>query len=277
MKKIIFKLKKVICKILNIEIDSRKIFLNSIPEGISILEIGPFFNPVCVGENVAYFDIIDQEALRARATEIGYKEAINRIPYIDYVSPIGDLNIIHKKFDAVISCHAIEHQLDLIAHLQSVSKMLTDGGLYYMIIPDKRYCFDHYMAESTIAEVLSNYYDKKQTHSLKSVIEHRALTTHNSAMMHWNNSHGNPENVENRIQNAIKEYEHAEGKHIDVHAWYFTPYSISKIISMLNKMNYIDLAVNKIIPTTYGNLEFYVVLEPNRVENTKIKIEQGAN
>ena len=118
MRKIIFKLKKGICKILNIEIDSRKIFLNSIPSGISILEIGPFFNPVCVGENVAYFDILNQEELRARAMEIGYKEAINRIPFINYVSPVGDLNIIHKKFDAIISCHAIEHQLDLIAHLR---------------------------------------------------------------------------------------------------------------------------------------------------------------
>lgn len=263
----IFNLKMKLWQILKIEFDSRRLFLNSIPTGLTILEIGPFFNPVCKGGNVEYFDILSQEALKSRAIEIGHKDSVDGIPYINYVSPTGDLNIVHKKYDAVISCHAVEHQLDFIAHLKSVSKILMDGGLYYMIIPDKRYCFDYYMAESTIAEVLSSHFNKKEAHSLKSVIEHIALTTHNQAKKHWNNNHGSLENVELRIEKAIKEYEVANGKNIDVHAWYFTPKSFATLITMLNSLNFIDLEVKKITSTSYGKHEFYVVLRHNRTKS----------
>lgn len=258
----IINIREKIYKIFNKEqYNSREHFIKSIPSEKSILEIGPFFNPVCVGNNVEYFDILNQEALKERATEIGYKDAIDRIPHIDYVSPIGDLNIIHKKFDTVISCHAIEHQLDLISHLQSVSKMLVDGGCYCLIIPDKRYCFDHFMAPSTIAEVIQNFYEKKLVHSLKSVVEHRALTTHNYPMQHWKDEHGDRPDMECKIEMAIKEYEEARGQNIDVHAWYFTPISFETIITLLNKLKYINLSIKEIIPTSYGSLEFYVVLE----------------
>lgn len=269
MKKLLFRIKNRIFKILKIEAkNTRAHFISAITSEKSVLEIGPFCNPVCVGNNVKYFDILNQAELVERALEIGYKITPDQVPYIDYVSKTGDLSIINEKFDVVISCHAVEHQLDLIAHLQSVSNMLVEGGSYYLIIPDKRYCFDHYIAESTIAEVIHSFFEKKQAHSLKSVIEHRALTTHNYSMKHWNNDHGQRATMKNKIEAAIKEFGDAAGKNIDVHAWYFTPNSFVDIINLLHSLKYINLSVKKIIPTRYGNLEFYVVLE-NSGTNSK--------
>ena len=260
MKNIRAKLKDKLYKLFNKKF-TRSSFIQSIPEGISILEIGPFYNPVCRGERVEYFDILSQNDLIVRAKNIGASVDSEKIPFIHHVSATGDLEIIPKQFDAIISCHAIEHQLDLIGHLNSVSKLINGGGNYYIIAPDKRYCFDHFMAESTIAEVIEWHYSKKKKHTLKSVIEHRVLTTHNHPMMHWNGNHGSLENTCEKISSAIQEFNDAGTNSVDVHGWYFTPQSFVNIITILNDLKYIDFSVKKIIPTQYGNFEFYVVLE----------------
>lgn len=266
MKKLIFRIHNKIYKFLKIEAKStRAYFLKSISVDASILEIGPFCNPVCTGPNVKYFDILNQEELITRAGEIGYSIAPKQVPYIEYVSKTGDLSIINEKFDIVISCHAIEHQLDLIEHLVKVSNLLKETGSYYAIIPDKRYCFDHFNNLSTIADIIGGSYEKRERHSIKSVIEHRALTAHNSAKNHWRGKHGetNSTNTET-LKKAIADYN--TGKYIDVHAWYFTPNSFEEIITLLNKLDYIDLVVDKIYPTRKGTFEFFVSLKKGKLQ-----------
>jgi SAM-dependent methyltransferase len=239
----------------------RKNFINEISNNKTILEIGPFFKPVCVGNNVEYFDIINQEELKERAKSITTSDKLKDIPFIHFISPTGDLSIVNKKFDAVTSSHAIEHQLDFIDHLQKVSSILNDGGKYYLLIPDKRYCFDHFNHESTIADILQASIDKKIKHTLKAVIEHRALTTHNKGSRHWRGNHGKQNDNIDNIKKAIEEYN--TGEYIDVHGWYFTPNSFEKIIILLNDLKYINLSVKKVYPTRYGSFEFYVILEKN--------------
>jgi SAM-dependent methyltransferase len=237
----------------------RKNFLNEISKNPSILEIGPFFKPVCLGSNVAYFDIINQQELIERAKTITTADKLKDIPFIEFVSPTGDLSIIDKKFDAIVSSHAIEHQLDFIDHLKKVSSLLNNNGKYYLLIPDKRYCFDYFNNESTIADILQAAIDKKTKHNLKSVIEHRVLTTHSKSKKHWRGSHGSLTDTTKKLRDAIEEFN--TGEYIDVHGWYFTPVSFEKIIIILNELGYIDLKIKKIYPTRYGSLEFYCVLE----------------
>ena len=237
---------------------TRKRFLNSISKDANILEIGPFYKPYCIGNKVEYFDIIDRNALVERAKEISSEINIDNIPHIEYVSPTGDISIINKTFDALFSSHVIEHQLDLIEHLQKASGLLKNGGKYYMIIPDKRYCFDHFNTESSIAEIINAHVEKRTKHSLKSVIEHKALTTHNNPLKHWLGIHGDTNNI-SRIKEAIVEFN--TNKYIDVHQWYFTPKSFSSNISLLNQLGYIDFKINKIYSTRFKRLEFYVVIE----------------
>ena len=119
-----------------------------------ILEIGPFFAPCLEGPQVTYFDVLGKQDLIRRALELGYDT--DRIPEIDYVSPTGDLSIIDRRFPALLSSHCIEHQPDLIAHLQKTYALLEPGGCYYLMIPDKRFCYDHFLGESNLAEVLSS-------------------------------------------------------------------------------------------------------------------------
>ena len=239
--------------------DNLKTYISKIAN-INCLEIGPFDSPVLSGRNVKYFDVLSQEQLRNRAIKINRVSNLNNIPYIDYVNEIGDLSIINEKFDIVLSCHSIEHQINLIKHLIDVSKLLQSGGCYVIICPDKRYCFDHFINETTIADVINNNTDAKK-HSIKSVIEHRALVCHNDSVRHWNNDHGYPNyyNNKNLILNAVDEYNKTED-YIDVHSMQFTPASFENIINTLNAIHYLDLYVDKVYNTQRNSLEFFAIL-----------------
>jgi SAM-dependent methyltransferase len=236
----------------------RENFVALLPMDKSILEIGPFAHPAVTLSNVRYFDIMDRAGLVARATSIGLPT--ENIPVIHYVSPAGDLSVVDDKISYVVSSHCIEHQPDLVKHLRQVENVLTDDGLYFIIVPDKRYCFDHYLAESTVADVLEAHHARRAVHTLASVVEHRALTTHNDPARHWRGDNGPVPNDPKRYRDAVAEHEAAAGGYIDVHAWQFTPNSFRHLTQMLHDLSLTKLAPLRVYDTPYGSNEFYAVL-----------------
>jgi len=238
----------------------REDFVALIPSGSSALEIGPFCKPLLLGHGVKYFDVMDKPALDQRARDIGLQDQV--APHIHFVSPVGDLSVVDETFDYVLSSHCLEHQPDLVTHLQQVTRILRPNGRYFLLVPDKRYCFDALLAESTVAEVLDAYHAGRKTHSLKSVIEHRALTTHNDCLRHWNGDHGflNDEGP-GRVIASVKEYIAANNSYIDVHAWYFTPASVKNLFGTLSNAGYVDLDVERIYSTQLYSIEFWMILQ----------------
>lgn len=236
----------------------RENLLLFIEDDISVLEIGPFFRPLKHGPHVEYLDMLDVEQLRVRATEVGGDPAA--VP--DIIHHVGDLDSVDQAYDAVLSSHTIEHQPDLVHHLQQVERVLNPGGGYFLIIPDKRYCLDHFIAESTIADVLQAHQERRRAHVLKSVIEHRALTVHNDAVRHWRGDHGNPErNQTPRVRAAIEEFEAAGGSYVDVHAWYFTPPAFRLILTHLRALGLIGLEIAGIYHPARDRNEFCAILK----------------
>lgn len=235
----------------------RENLLLFIPDDCSLLEIGPFNQPLKRGAKVEYLDVLDAEHLRVRAAHTGRDPA--GVP--ETIHHVGDLDVVDRRYDAVLSSHAIEHQPDLVRHLQQVERILDPGGSYFLIVPDKRFCFDHFIPESTIADVLQAHHEKRRTHTLKSVIEHRALTVHNQHQRHWAGEHGNPgRNRTERVRAALAEYEAAAGGYIDVHAWYFTPQSFRSIVATLGELGLIGLEVAGVYDTARDRNEFCAIL-----------------
>ena len=238
---------------------TRQDFLALIPHGVSVLEIGPFCHPLLTGLNVSFFDVLPQSDLASRALALGVENP--RVPPISYVSPIGDLSVVNHRFNYVVSSHCIEHQPDFIRHLVQVERILQPGGRYLLLVPDKRYCFDHFIAESTLADVLDAFYSNRKTHLLKSVVEHRALTTHNDPTRHWHGDHGLPgDALVARAMASLREYEAAAGAYLDVHAWYMTPRSATGIFDALRECGFIGLELERLYPTRYPSNEFWAVL-----------------
>jgi hypothetical protein len=235
-------------------------FLQLIPQDNEILEIGPFCNPLLRGENVSYFDVFDSAQLKVNAALHGLSD--EACPHINYVSATGDLSVVDRKFSFVFSSHCIEHQPDLISHLNGVLDILDQSGKYFLIIPDKRFCFDFFNPETTIIDVLAAYAEKRAIHSASSILRHRTMLTHNDPARHWNGDHTDPSSGQRtaRTLNAINEIRQNSGVYIDVHAWAFTPTSFREIINSLNEMDLCDLEIEQIYPTVRGSLEFFAVL-----------------
>lgn len=225
------------------------------------LEIGPYFRPVLSGENVSYFDVLSTEELIQRANIEGYPTA--NIPRINFSSRTADLSVIDKTFKYVLSAHCIEHQPDLIQHLNNVARILDKDGRYLLIIPDKRYCFDHFLPPSTIADIEKAHEETRKVHTLQSVIDHRAHTTHNDTLRHWLGDHEDPSHkssIPERRQAAVKEWEASNGGYVDVHAWQFTPQSFHAIIEQLSKSGLSPLEVESVFETPFPRNEFTAIL-----------------
>jgi len=234
-------------------------FVALIPPAADALEIGPFNSPLLRGPNVRYFDRLTQADLIERARFL--KMPAEGVPAIDFVSEACDLAVVDRTFDAVLSSHAIEHQPDLIAHLRAIERLLREGGRYFVLAPDKRYCFDHFFAPSTVAEVIQAHHERRTSHTLKSVLDAYALTTHNEPARHWANDHGTyMENVESRIREGLTAFAEANGAYMDVHAWFFTPRSLRLLVLALQSLGYTSLELERIYPTRQNANEFWFVL-----------------
>jgi predicted SAM-dependent methyltransferase len=245
-----------------------------VPQVSPALELGPFCNPVLVANDnatvVKYFDVLDQQGLLDRANRTNYP-VVRTVP-IDYISPNGDLTSVPDKraFQLILSSHVLEHQLNLVFHLNAVADLLADSGGYYLaFVPDKRYCFDHFVSESTIADVLDDHENQRHllsSHTLRSVIEHRAVTTHNVANRHWktglHQDHGPQYRVKSAYEAAVKEYLDAKASnaYVDVHNYQFTPQGLAHIVDMLYEMRLTNLRVHRLYETVIDQFEFAIVL-----------------
>jgi SAM-dependent methyltransferase len=228
----------------------------------SVLEIGPFDQPIIRGVQVKYFDVMDQQALIDRARELGRDQG--GCPHIDYVSDRGDLSVIvEEKFDSVISSHCIEHQPDLIRHLNQVFDILRPGGRYFLIVPDKRFIFDHYVPLTRVADVVAAHMEARKVHTAASIITHFSETTHNSPIRHWLGFH-RPSRATapyvQRLQTALKLASTGTTDYVDVHSWFFTPPSFLAILRTLSQTDMIGLNIDRVYGTAFGSSEFFAVL-----------------
>lgn len=235
----------------------------ALAQNVEALEIGPFFAPLLEGPQVCYFDVQDRAGLLERAERLGKPTA--RVPeHVHFVSASGDLGVVDRTFDAVLSSHLLGHEPDLVRHLKAVERLLRPGGMYLLLIPDKRYCFQHFLAPSTIADVLDAHHSGHVLHSLRSQIEHAALTTFNDSARHWAGEHGALHNVAEQTMKAVQHYRAQPDRDVDVPAWYFTPTTFEQILGLLHDLGHTALTVSRIYPPLKNSNEFWAILEAPR-------------
>ena len=238
------------------------------------LEIGPFCRPLVRGEGVRYLDRLDAAGLRARAIELGMDPA-GCPERIDFVGGLGEVE--PERFEAVVASHSIEHQPDLVRHLEEVARVLTANGRYYLVVPDKRFCFDHFLAESTIADVLDAFEEERTVHRLGSVVEHVALVTHNDPARHWRGDHGGIGDGERRRRaaEAIDTYRRSAGGYLDVHAWQFTPAAFRDAMTTLAGLGLSAFEVEAVYDPPRDSAEFCAVLRRARTPRRSARRRHG--
>jgi SAM-dependent methyltransferase len=250
-------------------ITSRQSFLDVIPVSRAILEIGPFFTPSFdkMLHDVHFMDILSTSDLRKKALDVPGADP-SHVPEIDYVwEGQSYSSIVNRKFDCVFSSHCIEHQPCLIGHINEVASVLNDGGRYFIVMPDKRYCFDRFIPESNIADVMEAYITSSKRPSLRAVMRGWLLSTHNDPVSHWasDNSDDPTRHFVTRehglrLQQVVSHWKAISGQYPDAHVWQFTPDNFSHLMQLACAAGFLDMEVEEVYPTLKNTLEFFAVL-----------------
>lgn len=236
---------------------NRAEFLSLIPADASVLEICPGLTPALKRAGVKYYDTATREALVAMAEQLNVQTAT--IPAIDYVSTVDDMSIVAGKFDVLLSVHNLTRHANLVAHLKQCEKLLAPGGMMFCIVPDKRYTYDHFIPETSLATLLARYQNNDNGTHLEHTLAAMGTSAHYDARRHWAGRHGHPDNsIQERVNAVLAGEREIAPRHINTS--YFTPTSFSEIMNSLQNLELTGLKTERLYPPVYGNNEFYVVL-----------------
>lgn len=138
------------------DIQIRNIISNKYLHGEGI-EIGALHCPLVLPKSakIKYVDKIPVEELKKRYPEVG-----NNIVKIDIIDDGEKLSKFKdSSLDFIIANHFLEHCKNPIGTIQNFLRVLKQGGILYMAIPDKRYTFDKNRQVTTIDHLIEVYND----------------------------------------------------------------------------------------------------------------------
>lgn len=241
------------------------------------LEIGPSYNPIAPkrdGYRVRTMDHADRDALIVKYRGLGLSEAqIERIEDVDYVwegQPLRKAVADGTLFDYIIASHVVEHTVDLIGFFNECAELLTDRGVVSLVIPDKRFCFDHFRPLTSAGQVVEAHLLGRQFHGPASFVDTHLYTVKRDGVDNaW------PPRDPGRLELAACSWEGVlqtvskvmqQDTYIDIHRWVFTPSSFRLLMRDLAALGYLDVVVDSV--TTTGDFEFLATLRPRRPSDT---------
>ena len=248
--------------------------LASVPEDARILEIGGGYNPRYLKSryrHAFHLDHCSTAELRAKyaaVPEVAHQ--VHRIQEVDFVftgAPIETVIPADLRFDVIYGSHVLEHQVDLIGHLQSLEKLLAPGGRVIEIIPDYRCCFDVLRYPSVTSDALVVHLQRSSIHQGKQVFD--SMSKSISA------NPGRPVTAADLIKarfshslrcayDTIVALEAPGAAYQDAHAWTFRPESFQLLMIELLLLGLTTLRPTLVSPR-YDN-QFCAVLEPGNAD-----------
>lgn len=243
---------------------SEKVLSRIDPHGIG-LEIGPSYGPIAPkrsGYRVEILDHLEREALIEK-----YRAApgvdVGQIEPVDYVwngEPYAELIGKTKHYDWIIASHLVEHTPDLIGFLQDCDSVLKDTGVLSLVIPDARFCFDHFRPLTGLSRIIDAHLNRQKIHSPGTIAEFLLNFAVRDGRLSWDSETSDPFTFLNTSGQARKAYEEAieNPAYVDLHSWCFTPHWFRLILSDLHDLGLVPFQEMAFFPTE--RFEFYVTL-----------------
>lgn len=241
------------------------------------IEIGPSHNPIAPkkeGYKVKIVDHMSREELIAK-----YKDHhinLTNIEEVDFVwrgEPYSDLTGKKKYYDWVIASHVIEHTPNLIGFLNDCDTILKDDGVISLVVPDKRYCFDHHRPITGISKIIDNHFQKNKIHTPGTVAEYCLNVVSKAGSIAWDSSVTGEYSLVHSLENALQGMDTVlkQNVYLDVHAWCFVPHSFRLIIHDLYCLGFTPFQEVGFSPTE--GCEFYITLSRNGKGIDKSRLE----
>ena len=122
------------------------------------IEIGGLQRPLAVGESaqVKYVDRMPVSELRRHYPELASVDLVE-VDIIDDGERLDSIADFTQDF--VIANHFIEHCQNPILFIKNMLRVLRNGGVLYLAIPDKRYTFDRNRPDTLVEHLIKDYSD----------------------------------------------------------------------------------------------------------------------
>lgn len=247
------------------------------------LEIGPSHNPAApksAGYNVETVDHTDQQGLLEK-----YKDdaGINlaSIEPVDHVwvgSSLCELIGTRGCYDWIIASHVIEHMPDLVFFIKECQALLKPRGILSLVVPDKRFCFDHLRRCSSTGDVIQAHLESRTRHTPGQVFDHFSGACKLGETGSWHRNSTGRVNAVHTFQfaRAMHEKSIVTDEYLDVHGWVFTPSSFRMLFADLNALGYVSL--NEASFTDTRDCEFFIAYsnEPPADTPDRVKLAKQA-
>ena len=227
------------------------------------LEIGPSHNPAApkaAGYRVETVDHTDRAGLLEKyKDDAGINPAA--IEEVDHVWTGGSLSELvgaPGAYDWIIASHVIEHMPDLVYFITECQALLKPDGILSLVVPDKRFCFDHLRRLTSTGDVLQAHLERRTRHTPGQVFDHFVSACKLGEMGSWHrDAAGRVDFVHAPgFARSMFEASLSSPDYLDVHGWVFTPSSFRLLFHDLNALGYVRLDEVSFLPTR--DCEFYV-------------------
>lgn len=233
------------------------------------LEVGASYRPMAAkrdGWNVEIADHACAEELREKYAAWGVDGSL--IEEVDHlVDDRGLFAAINDegRYDFIIASHVIEHVPNPVQFLIDCQRLLKEGGILSLVVPDKRFCFDTLKPISTTGDFLQAYLEGRTKHTPGTIFDAYALHVKKGSLLVWpGDSSGSKLSFGHTVREAkalVDEYVQT-GRFVDVHAWQFVPESFKMILSDLVELELLTFESAAFFDTV--DHQFYISLRKSK-------------
>lgn len=230
------------------------------------LEIGALHAPVVnkADHDVLYVDYATTEVVRANRSDTLVDVAdIQDVDIVWGETPLRDA--VGQTVDYVVASHVIEHVPDLIGWLRELHQVLRPGGVLGLAVPDKRFTFDAWRKDSTLAEAVEAHLTGRRRPSLRQVFDACALSVPVDIGLAWRDGldpGAARAEVMGRIPGAYALAQNLlrSPRYTDCHCWVFTPASFLDLMEEFALLDAFPFAIEAFHPTEPDQIEFQLRL-----------------
>lgn len=231
------------------------------------LEVGASHSPLApkaAGFNVEILDHAPAQELRAKYQDAGVNlDHIEDVDFIWYGKSLPETIGRSGCYDWIIASHVIEHTPDSAGFLLDCQTLLQPSGRLILVVPDKRYCFDHFQSLTSTGDVLDAHQLSRTRPSPGRVFDHfaNAVGKGRHRALSWHRHAPGAMQLVHSLENARDAWRFVQtnDEYVDVHSWHFTPESFRLIIDDLRDLGLLELGITE-GPTGAAN-EFCACLQ----------------
>ncbi len=213
------------------------------------LEFGPSHRPIAPKRNgykVHIVDHIDKQGLLNKYS--GHNVNLDAIEDVDYVwagEPLSQLIGSTSAYDWVIASHVLEHIPNPVLFLAECNRLLKNGGIVSLALPDKRYCFDHLSPISTTGQLIDAFVNDSKRPTPGQVFDHFSSSCKIDGKITWPPGSVGAISLIHSFNQAIQLTDKVikSSDYVDSHCWRFTPESFRLIVLDLNTLGLIDFDI----------------------------------